>query len=144
LDGDVDASLVEALPAEHGRVPSAPNDGHIRPCRFGSARHSQRVGNRRPGQHRDAEAYRALELRQNGALGVGIEASVDDHDFVLLWIELGPNREQRERHRVEDGARVVQDYFYAAALHALAPPLRVARTIVTVSLMKRRRAKTSN
>ena len=45
----------------------------------------------------------------------GIEAAVDRDDLVEIRVELGADREQRERHREEDRLRVVEHDLEAPA-----------------------------
>ena len=74
-------------------------------ARLDGARHADRIGNRRPGQHRHPEAERAGKLRQHGCLRVRLQTRIDDDDLILLRVELGADGHQRQRHGEEHRAR---------------------------------------
>ena len=71
-------------------MPASPYHGQVRSSTFRRARNGQRIGDWRPGEHGDSEAHRLADVREHRALGVGIDAGVDDHHFVAIGMEPEP------------------------------------------------------
>ena len=76
---------------------------------LGEARDVHRVADRGAGEDADAEAHGVGEVREQCLLRILLEPTVDDHDLVPFRVEVGPDREQAEGHREEDGARIIED-----------------------------------
>src|SRR6185436_12780944 len=90
-------------------MPSAPDNWAALVDALHGTADRQRVVDWRPGQHRDAHAQRTVRRCRDGTDGIAFETSVDDLNVDVPAIERRCDRDQTERHRVEDRARIVEN-----------------------------------
>ena len=108
LNRDVHARLVQTFIAEHGGMPATPDDGEIGTGRLDDSRNADRVPDRRPREHRDAKTHGAFQRTHHTAGRIVFQPPVDDHRLIPVAIEMRADRQQRQRHRVELGHRIVE------------------------------------
>ena len=116
-DRRIDERIRHTFIGEERRMPAAPHDDTLRVPGLDGPRDGKRVADRCAGQHRNAEAQGALGGFDDALDRVGLESSVDHHDLELRAIERRGERHQRQRHRVENRTRVVEDDARALAFH---------------------------
>ena len=83
--------------------------GHAGRARFDRARDGERVADRRAGQHGDADAQRASAASTTRRTGSRSSRPSMITTSTCVAIERRGERHQRQRHRVEHRARVVED-----------------------------------
>ncbi len=116
--------LADAVCRKHRGMPSAPDDGQIGTRSLRGARYPQRIRDRSARKDGDTQAKSALRMPDHCCLCVRVQPRIHNDDFVALGVELGTNRQQRQRHRVEHCLRIVENDLVAAHA-AISPRLRI-------------------